>query len=89
VVSEATQSAAGPGSTGSTGSTAGTDAVVPVAVGTLAWAVALALCLLFRARLTRAGDGWWIWVCATGCTLGVLGSAWVRRRRAVGRRAVS
>ena len=64
----------------------GTDAVLPVTVGTAAWAVALVVSLLLRERLYQDGDGWWIWVCATGLTFGLLGSAWVRRRRAAYRR---
>jgi hypothetical protein len=65
----------------------GADAVLPVTVGTVAWAVALVVLLLLRDRLRAAGDGWWIWVCVTGLALGVLGSAWVRRRRATHRRS--
>jgi hypothetical protein len=62
------------------------DAVLPVTVGTIAWAVALVVLLPFHSRLAAAGTGWWIWVCVTGVVLGLLGSAWVRRRRAVYRR---
>ena len=61
----------------------GADAVLPVTVGTVAWAVALVVATLMRGRLRAAGDGWWIWVCVTGLVLGLLGSVWVRRRRAV------
>jgi hypothetical protein len=68
------------------GRAGGADAVLPVTVGTAAWAVALLVLLLLRERLRTAGDGWWIWVAATGLTLGVLGSVWVRRRRAAYRR---
>jgi hypothetical protein len=62
------------------------DAVLPVTVGTVLWAVALAALLPFRSRLQASGSDWWIWVCATGLALGVLGSWWVRRRRNAFRR---
>ena len=65
----------------------GSDAVVPVTVGTVLWAVALVALLPFRTRLQAAGNDWWIWVCVTGVVLGVLGSLWVRRRRDAYRRA--
>jgi len=63
--------------------------VLPITVGTVAWAVALVVLLLIRDRLRQSGDGWWISVCATGLALGVLGSVWVRRRRAAYRRALT
>jgi Protein of unknown function (DUF2530) len=63
------------------------DAVLPVTVGTVAWAVALLVLLPFHSRMAAAGTGWWIWVCVTGLVLGLLGSAWVRRRRAAYRRS--
>ena len=59
----------------------GSDAVLPVTVGTVAWAVALLVATLMRDRLRADGDGWWVWVCVTGLVLGLLGSVWVRRRR--------
>jgi hypothetical protein len=58
------------------------DAVVPVTIGTALWAVALVVLLPFRSRLKDDGTDWWIWVAATGLVLGILGSLWVRRRRA-------
>lgn len=63
------------------------DAVLPVTVGTALWAVALVVLLPFQSRMRAAGTGWWISVCVTGLVLGLLGSAWVRRRRAAYRRA--
>jgi len=59
----------------------GSDAVLPVTVGTAIWAVALLVATAMRDRLRAAGDGWWLWVCVTGLVLGLLGSVWVRRRR--------
>jgi ABC-type nickel/cobalt efflux system permease component RcnA len=63
------------------------DAVVPVTVGTVAWAVALVVMLPFHARMKAAGTDWWIWVCVTGLVFGLLGCWWVRRRRSAYRRA--
>lgn len=57
------------------------DAVVPVLTGTVAWLVALVVGLVIDA------DPPWTAVCAAGLGLGVLGSAYVLRRRAAYRRA--
>jgi hypothetical protein len=59
------------------------DAVVPVTVGTVVWAIALIVVFLLRGRLEAHGAGWWVWVCVTGFVLGVFGCWWVRRRRAI------
>jgi len=59
------------------------DAVRPLIVGTIGWAVA-ALILLLRLDDLRANDReWWLAVCAIGFGLGLIGT-WVvvRRRRA-------
>ena len=63
------------------------DAVLPVTVGTALWAVSFIALLPFRSRLQADGTDWWLWVCLAGFGLGVLGSLWVRRRRAAYRRA--
>jgi len=65
------------------------DGVGAVAVGTLLWTVALVLCLIFRAPLAEAGNGWWTWVCAAGALLGLPGLWFVRRRRDAYRRAAA
>lgn len=57
------------------------DGVGAVAFGTLAWTVALVLCLVLRTPLADAGRGWWLWVCVAGAVLGVAGLWFVRRRR--------
>ncbi len=63
------------------------DGVRAVAVGTIAWAVAaVVLWLFFRDRLAASGSSWWLWVCVTGCALGLLGLPYVLRRRAAYRR---
>lgn len=63
------------------------DAVVPVTVGTLLWGLAFLVLLPFRDRLAESGDDWWLWVALVGFLLGVLGTWWVRRRRAIYERA--
>jgi hypothetical protein len=49
------------------------DARKAVLVGTLAWLVALAVSLVFRAQLDEVGLGWLIWASVTGLVLGVIG----------------
>ena len=57
------------------------DGVGAVAVGTVAWTVALVVCLVLRDRLAADGHGWWTWVCLAGALLGLPGLWYVRRRR--------
>ncbi len=57
------------------------DGVGAVAFGTIAWTVALVVCLLLRGPLADAGRGWWAWVCVAGALLGLAGLGFVRRRR--------
>lgn len=56
-----------------------------VLVGCLVWAVLLVVCLLRRDRLEAAGTGWWLWTCAAGLALGVIGLAWLQLRHVRGR----
>lgn len=57
-----------------------TDDVRLVALGTLAWAVALAVLLV--ARLAGAQvHGWWLAMCGCGALLGLAGIGYCRRRR--------
>ena len=58
-----------------------TDGVRTVTIGTVLWAVALVVLLLFRGRLEAAGNGWWVWTCLAGTGLGLLGIEYTRRRR--------
>lgn len=63
------------------------DGVNAVALGTVAWIIALVVLLLFfRDSLAAADASWWIWVCAVGAGLGVVGLLYVTRRREAYRR---
>ena len=65
------------------------DGVGAVALGTVAWAVALVVTVLARDGLESSGRGWWIWVCVAGTALGLLGLPYVLRRRSAYRSASS
>jgi hypothetical protein len=67
------------------------DAVLVVTVGTVLWGVAgLALLLFGRGWLADHDGTWWLWTCAAGFGLGLLGIWYCRRRRAkLGRRAAA
>ncbi len=65
----------------------GADAVLPVTVGTIAWAVAFVVLLFFRSDLVEHGTDWWLWVCVTGFAFGLIGIWWTRRRRTTYRAA--
>ncbi|MCA2228060.1 DUF2530 domain-containing protein [Nonomuraea sp. NPDC052129] len=54
-----------------------TNDVAAVAVGTVAWALALVALLIFR---PAAEQSWWIWTCVAGVGLGLLGLWYVHRR---------
>ena len=58
------------------------DGVRSLVVGTLAWVVALIALLPFIDALRDQGRLWWLWTCATGVVLGLLGIAYCQRRRA-------
>lgn len=58
-----------------------TDMVRLVGFGTVAWAVAFGVLLLFRADLEDAGRLWWLGTCAAGFGLGLVGLYVVSRRR--------
>ncbi|CAN5211489.1 hypothetical protein BH09ACT5_BH09ACT5_24510 [soil metagenome] len=52
-------------------------------VGTVAWLVALAVFLVLLPTLADQGNAWWLWTCAAGLVIGVIGLGWsVWRRRA-------
>jgi hypothetical protein len=59
------------------------DAVTVVTVLTGVWGVCgLAMLLFARGWLADRGATWWLWTCAAGFGLGLLGIWFVRRRRA-------
>jgi len=58
------------------------DAVSVVTAGTALWGVvALVLATFGRGWLEDHDDVWWIWTCVAGFVLGLVGIAFVRRRR--------
>lgn len=57
------------------------DGVQTVLVGTVIWAVALVVLLVFRQELDEAGRGWWIWTAVAGVGFGLIGFEYARRRR--------
>ncbi|MEY4137561.1 MAG: hypothetical protein RL205_1689 [Actinomycetota bacterium] len=59
------------------------DALTPIAIGTVAWALAAVALLLVRDSLETAGTTWWFGACAVGIISGLGGIAYVlyRRRR--------
>lgn len=60
------------------------DGVTAVALGTVCWAIAgVVLAVFFRDALADAGASWWLWVCAVGTGLGLIGLPYVIRRRNV------
>jgi len=63
------------------------DAVRPVTVGTLAWAVATLVLLTQLDQLRADGHLWWLAAAVTGTALGLVGIRVVRRRRTVYRAA--
>ncbi|HEX7353207.1 MAG TPA: DUF2530 domain-containing protein [Mycobacteriales bacterium] len=61
------------------------DGIAVVSIGTVLWAVALALSLVYEDHLRRDGHLWWIATAACGVGLGLLGIVYcVRRRRRLG-----
>jgi hypothetical protein len=61
--------------------------VAAAAWGTALWGVALVVTVVLRDRLAEADATWWIAVCAAGLLGGLVGWAYLVRRRAAVRRA--
>lgn len=61
-----------------------TDDRLPVAVGTAAWVVALAIMIAMSGTLIESGRGWWLGAGVAGVVLGALGLLVTIRRRSRG-----
>jgi len=57
-----------------------TDDRKAVLVGTAVWFTLLLGTLIMRDDLLASGHGWWIWTCAAGIGLGVVGLVFLHRR---------
>ncbi|MDI5965182.1 DUF2530 domain-containing protein [Streptomyces sp. SL13] len=55
--------------------------------GTIIWAVLFVVQLPFYGWYSDHGHAWWIWCCAAGAALGVVGIVYTRRRRDAIRRS--
>lgn len=57
-----------------------TDDRKAILVGMTLWLVALVALLIFAAPLNEAGFGWWLYACAIGLGLGLIGLIYTNRR---------
>lgn len=62
-----------------------TDDRKAVLVGTVIWLLGLAATLIQREDLAAAGRSWWVWTCAAGAGLGLLGLSYLHHRELRGR----
>lgn len=58
------------------------NGVTAVTVGTVIWVIATVICLIQLEQLQASGRGNWVWICACGVLLGLLGIRYTRRRAA-------
>jgi uncharacterized membrane protein len=58
------------------------NGITAVTVGTIIWTVATVIMVLMRDQLEASGRENWIWICACGVLLGLLGIRYTRRRAA-------
>ena len=58
------------------------NGITAVMVGTIVWTVATVIMILMRDQLEASGRGNWVWICACGVLLGLLGIRYTRRRAA-------
>ncbi len=56
-----------------------TDDRKAMLVGIALWLVALAVLLTFLTPLVTSGNSWWLWTCAAGLALGLLGLIYTHR----------
>ena len=56
------------------------NGITTVIVGTIVWTVATVIMILMRDQLEASGRGNWVWICACGVLLGLLGIRYTRRR---------
>ena len=65
-----------------------TDAILPVSIGTIVWALLLIGLLAMRSTLDENGTTWWIGAAAVGVVSGVGGVLFLRWRKGrAGRRS--
>jgi hypothetical protein len=57
-----------------------TDDRKPILVGMTAWLIALIVLLAFTAPLATSGNSWWLYTCAAGLGLGLIGLIYTNRR---------
>ncbi len=57
-----------------------TDDRKAIVVGMTLWLVALVTLLIFAAPLNATGFGWWLYACAIGLGLGLIGLIYTNRR---------
>jgi hypothetical protein len=58
-----------------------TDAILPVSLGTIAWAIVLVALLVARPALEERGTTWWIGAAVVGVVSGVGGIIFLRWRK--------
>ena len=58
------------------------NGITAVIVGTAIWLIATVICLIQQEQLEASGRGNWVWICACGVLLGLLGIRYTRRRAA-------
>jgi len=58
------------------------NGITAVTIGTAIWSVAAVICLFQLEQLESSGRGNWIWICACGVLLGLLGIRYACRRAA-------
>ncbi len=59
-----------------------TDDRKPMIIGTACWFAALLVLSTLFEPLLAGNEGWWLWTCATGVGLGLVGILYTYRKRA-------